>query len=188
MSAEVLEIVRGIAQAAANTYDGALDEDGNPVKIGLTREEGNPIIDKRIMDGFNITLAGNLMIVKYNTDLPLKNIHRSDYESEVTGRINDIVNHLKKEYRKVTGKALTLTKEDKEVDIFIQPLSRIRTAVSAKQAFKVGGLPESEKLGNTPEERLNDSIKKWIGFGKKTFDGAPKTQNVTGKRDEEPKQ
>ena len=31
----VLDIVRGISQAVANTHDGALDEEGNPVKIGL---------------------------------------------------------------------------------------------------------------------------------------------------------
>ena len=37
--AEVLDIVRGISQVMANTHDGALDENGEPVKIGLKREE-----------------------------------------------------------------------------------------------------------------------------------------------------
>ena len=52
-----IDIVRGIAQAAANSYDGAHDEkyslDGEAHKVGLKREEGDPIIDSRIMDGFS---------------------------------------------------------------------------------------------------------------------------------------
>ena len=47
--ASVLDIVRGISQAAANAYDGSQDEkyslDGEARKIGLKREEGDPIID-----------------------------------------------------------------------------------------------------------------------------------------------
>ena len=50
--ATVLEIVRGLSQAAANAYDGALDENGELLQVGLNREEGNPILDKRVMDGF----------------------------------------------------------------------------------------------------------------------------------------
>ena len=56
--ATTLEIIQGIAQAAANGYDGAHDErfvpDGETKKIGLSREEGCPIIDSRVIDGFGI--------------------------------------------------------------------------------------------------------------------------------------
>lgn len=187
MSAEVLKIIRGIAQAVANTHDGAIDAEGLPVKLGLKREEGNPILDQRIMDGFTVSLAGNMMIVKYNSELPLKQIHRTNYEDDVTSRIEDIVSFIKKEYKKVTGDALTLTKDDKEVDILIQPLSRIRSMVQAKCAYVVGGLTKGENLGTTVEERLNDSIKQWIGFGKKTYDDGPKVKNISGTRDEEPR-
>ena len=53
--ATVNEIVQGLSQAAANAYDGALDADGEPIKAGLQREEGDPILDKRVMDGFNVS-------------------------------------------------------------------------------------------------------------------------------------
>ena len=59
--ATVYEIVQGLSQAAANAYDGALDENGEPLKAGLKREEGDPILDKRINDGFNIKFYGNMM-------------------------------------------------------------------------------------------------------------------------------
>ena len=55
MSSNTLKIVQGIAQAAANAYDGSHDEryaaDGKARKIGLNREEGDPILDKRVIDG-----------------------------------------------------------------------------------------------------------------------------------------
>ena len=37
--ATVYEIVQGLTQAAANAYDGALDESGEPIKAGLSREK-----------------------------------------------------------------------------------------------------------------------------------------------------
>ena len=44
--ATVYEIVQALSQAAANAYDGAHDADGKPIKAGLRREEGDPIIDR----------------------------------------------------------------------------------------------------------------------------------------------
>ena len=42
MSQKVIDIVKGISVAAGNAYDGAKDENGEDLKIGLKREEGNP--------------------------------------------------------------------------------------------------------------------------------------------------
>ena len=47
MSQETYDVFRGIAQAAANSFDGALDDDGNPIEIGLKREQGHPVHDSR---------------------------------------------------------------------------------------------------------------------------------------------
>ena len=49
MSEKTLEVIRGLAQAAASSYDGALDKDGEPITLGLKREEGNPITDSRTL-------------------------------------------------------------------------------------------------------------------------------------------
>ena len=57
--ADMLKIVRGISQAVANSHDGAIDENGDPVLNGLKREEAVPIIDKRVMDGFNVSFYGD---------------------------------------------------------------------------------------------------------------------------------
>ena len=49
MAAENLEVLRGLAQAAADSYDGAIDEDGNPVEIGLKREDKNHSYSQKAM-------------------------------------------------------------------------------------------------------------------------------------------
>ena len=41
MSKETLEVLRGLSQAMGYAYDGALDEDGERIKIGLKRDEKN---------------------------------------------------------------------------------------------------------------------------------------------------
>ena len=43
--ANILDIVRGLSQAAANAYDGY---DNMDEKIGLNREEGHPVLDSRM--------------------------------------------------------------------------------------------------------------------------------------------
>ena len=63
----VLDIVRGISSAVATAYDGALDEKGEPIKIGLSREEGNVILDKRIKVTF---VSAMFMAVNLNRKSP----------------------------------------------------------------------------------------------------------------------
>ena len=51
--ASILDVVKGLNQAAANAYDGYENMDE---KIGLRREDGDPIIDSRVMDGFSLKM------------------------------------------------------------------------------------------------------------------------------------
>ena len=37
--ATTMEIVQGISQIMANSYDGALDSEGQPIKVGLKRKK-----------------------------------------------------------------------------------------------------------------------------------------------------
>jgi len=183
----IMDIINGISQAAANGYDGALDDKGEPIKVGLKREEGNPILDMRVIDGFNVSLSGNKLIIKYQGEILLKDVYKGDFEGEIAQRLQDIVSFLKKEYKKVTGNSLTLTKEDKEPTVLVQSLSRIRSWVQAHQTFKIGGMPDEPELGATVEERLSTAMKSWIGFGKDKFPKTKNPENVKGKRDEEPR-
>ena len=89
--ATVYEIVQGLSQAAANAYDGALDADGEPIKAGLQREEGDPILDKRVMDGFNVSFYGNMMCLSYMSEVQLKEVYGNGFEEDVEKQIAEVV-------------------------------------------------------------------------------------------------
>ena len=139
--ATVYEIIQGLSQAAANAYDGALDDKGEPLKAGLKREEGDPILDKRIMDGFNIKFYGNMMCLTYMSEVQLKEVYANGFEEEMERQVAGVASFLRKEYKKITGNAVTLTKQD-EIDVNVENSTRVRSWVVAKMHYKVGGLDE----------------------------------------------
>ena len=156
------EIVQGLSQAAANSYDGALGEDYEPAKPGiLRREEGDALIDQRVMDGFNVKFYGNMMCLTYQSEIQLKEVYASGFESDTEQRIADIAGWLKKEYKKITGESVTLTQEG-EIDIRVENSSRVRTWVLAKQHYKVGGLEEA--MNDDNQGSTNPVEKSWETF------------------------
>ena len=182
--ATVYEIIQGLSQAAANAYDGALDENGEQLTAGLQREEGDPILDKRVMDGFGIKIYGNMMCLSYQAEVQLKEIYTKGFESDVEQRIADIASFLKKEYKKITGESVKLTKEG-EPDIRVENSSRVRSWVTAKCHYKVGGLNEdnavAEEADTKPETKWESFVNQggWNGTGGKRpeNDTRPKPSN-----------
>ena len=186
-----IDIIRGIAQAAANAYDGAHDEkyslDGEAHKVGLKREEGDPIIDSRIQDGFMVKFQGPLLCIHYHGEIKIKDVHDKNFESDIEQMLSDIAKFLRKEYKKVTGNSLTLSKEG-EPYIDVQSTSRVRAWVQAYCYYKIGGVADIERdpkneEGSSSEDRLDASIKKFLAIGKDTYPGSKKPKNVTRKGD-----
>lgn len=143
MSNTTLEIIQGLSQAAANAYDGAHDKrfsyDGEERSMGLKREEGCPINDSRVMDGFKVRFYGDSMILTYQSDVLLKEVYTGRFEQDIESMLNQIKGFLQKEYRKVTGKSVKLTSKG-EPNILVQSTSRVRSWVEAQQHFKIGGI------------------------------------------------
>jgi len=156
--ATILDIVNGISQVLSNTHDGAIDSEGSPVEMGLRREEGNPLIDSRLIDGFSVRFNRDKMIVSYQYDCKLKHVHDKGFESEIESSINDVVKFIKKEYRKLTKSTLSL-KEEGEVDVLVQYVSRVRTTVTANKVYTINGV---DGLDKTDPEGLRDNIKKFL--------------------------
>jgi hypothetical protein len=180
--ATVYEIIQGLSQAAANAYDGALDENGEAVVTGLQREEGRPLIDKRVMDGFNINFNGNMMCLGFHSEVQLREVYANGFEQEIEQRIADVVKFLKKEYKKITGSGVTLSKHG-EVDVRVENSSRVRSWVTAKMYYKVGGLSEDMDHNVKSEDRLEDSFKKFLDQGGWNGDGGKRPQNDTRKKE-----
>jgi len=161
--ATTMEIVRGISQVMANSHDGALDDKGEPIKVGLKREEGNPLIDSRVMDGFKVSFYGNQLCIHYHSELKLKDVYANGFESDLEQMIADIAKFIKKEYKKVTGDTLTL-KSAGDVDAIVQNTSRVRTWVQAKQYFDIGGVG-AEGIKAPSEDSVEASFKSFLDQG-----------------------
>ena len=165
MSKKALEIVRGIAQAAADIgYDGCVNEDGKPIEIGLKREEGHPIYNSRVMDGFNIGISGPNLVLSYHTDVKLKEIYDQDFESETGRMMEKIIKELKKRYKSNTGNALSL-KKLKDPVIRVESSSRVRCWATARCTYKIGNMTDVEEILEEGPPELEKNFKKFLEQG-----------------------
>ena len=162
--ATVLDVVRGLSQAAANAYDGALDENGEPLKVGLQREEGDPLIDKRVMDGFGVRFMGPYLCINYQTEVQLKEVYASGFETDMEQTVEDIAGFLKKEYRKITGNSVSLTAEG-EIDVRVESSSRVRSWATAYRKYKIGGMQDVMVVGEATEDRIEKSYRDFLEQG-----------------------
>jgi hypothetical protein len=141
----MLEIIQGLSQAAANAYDGGHDErfslDGQARKVGLQREQGCPIMDKRVNDGFSVKFYGNKICINYQSDILLKQVYNGNFEQEIQRMLNEVKKFLQKEYKAITGNSIRLTTSG-EPKILVQSVSRVRSFVQAYQHYKISGLKE----------------------------------------------
>tara|TARA_R100001377_G_C3166023_1_gene101352 strand:+ start:264 stop:794 length:531 start_codon:yes stop_codon:yes gene_type:complete len=175
MSQETLDVVRGIAQAAANAYDGAFDSNGDPIKVGMKREEGHPVLNSRVMDGFKVKVCGKQLTVNYQAEIKLTDVHNSKFESDLEQTIADIVSWLKKEYKKITGSTLALT-DAGEVDAIVQSTSRVRVFVNASKQYKIGGMEGVEDKLQPSEDSVQKNFKDFLEQGGL---GSRDSKNVT---------
>jgi len=181
--ATTLEVIQGISQAAANAYDGShiakYNADGKERKIGLRREDGDPILDSRVIDGFKVKIRGNQLCITYQSEISMKEIHKGDkFEGEMEQVMADIVKFLKKEYKSITKSTLKLT-PIKDVNILVQPISRSRTDLMMYQEFDINSLDDSVVAIRLPSEDTTREItKKFLSLGR---DKAKKPENVTRK-------
>jgi len=189
MSNELYSIIQGISQALSKNYDGAFEETGmmdfydgaerDYVKVGLNREKVDNInIDSRggLMDGFGCQFHGSHLIIKYSGEVNMKDLHRrgpKNFEDEIEQRFSDIVKYLKKEYKKTTSKALTLTSAG-EADSLIQRMSNVRNWVQSSKRYKIGGLDVSDVDDNEErssswrdEHKVDNAIKKFLSLSSK---------------------
>ena len=145
-----LEIIQGLSQAASNMYDGVHDErytlDGQVRSAGLRREEGCPIMDSRVKDGFSVKFYGNKICINYQSDIRLRDIHQSkDFEGDIVRQLTEIKKFLQKEYKAITGNSITLTSVG-EPKVLAQSTSRVRSFVQAYQHYKISGVKEEPIL------------------------------------------
>ena len=169
--ADIMDVLNGISQIMGNVHDGAKDpKTGEPLKIGLKREEEVPFSDKRVIDGFKVKMYGNKLRLNYSCDVLASDVHDKKFKDDILYTIADVVSFLKKEYKKVTGNALSLT-EVGEPEINMMNTSRVRSWVEASCTYEVGGIETGDK--DSEQKKHFKSIDDWLAQGKKDEGDAP---------------
>jgi len=151
-------------QAAADSYDGAYDEKGQPLEIGLKREKGHPVLDSRQIDGFRCRIDGTHLQITYHSEIKLKDVYASKLEEDLEQTMAEIANYLKKRYKENTGKTLRLTPAG-EVDALVEKTSNVRVWVVAKKVYRIPGLSGVEDRLAPSADKLEANFKKFLAQG-----------------------
>lgn len=170
----LLNVISGISQALANAHDGALDEDGKPFEIGLKREVENYITTSRQMDGFSARVQGKILIVSYQAEILMKDVHDKKFESDIEGMFADIIKFLKKQYKIFTKNALRL-KEKGKASVKVETVSRQRTWVVARKLYEIGGI-DVDGAGDDQNKKLEKAVYKWL---ENSTDKKPKNVKIS---------
>jgi len=159
----IADIVKGINQAASNAYDGAVNEEGEPLDIGLQRDKPTPISDRRVMDGFGVTVNGTTMRLNYHREVATNEVMGNPLRTEIETAIEEVASFLKKEYKKLTGDALKLKKLPGDVIGNVQSTSRIRSWVQAHCDYEI-----QDVEGHNVEDKndIDSAIKSFLELGK----------------------
>tara|TARA_Y100000034_G_scaffold55855_2_gene68417 strand:+ start:974 stop:1921 length:948 start_codon:yes stop_codon:yes gene_type:complete len=177
-TSNVIDIINGISSAARAAYDGAVDDKGEKVKVGLNREKYDSIVfDSRggAMDGFNVKFGGEMLTISYHGEVNMKDLHKNGpkkFEREIESMFGDIVKFLKKEYKKHAKGSLTLTSQG-DCEAHIQRMSNIRNWVQATKVYKIGnlgGVMDTDKPGT-----VDKAIKSFLD---QSTDKRPKNAKV----------
>lgn len=177
MALSVYEVVRGISQAVHNKHHGAVDENGKLVEIGLKRED-QPLKDQRVIDGFGVSMHGNLLLIRYNSHEPLANLHNKRFERELELRIEEIRKFIQKEFLKVTNTNLKL-KETGEVKVLVESSNRVKAMIKAVMAYEVLNL--KDKVGIVGCESCTTTLEEIEARNKAMMKKVLKPKNVTRK-------
>lgn len=174
--ADLMEVIKGISQVMAQTYDGARDEKGEPINAGLRREEGVDFYkfngcECRLLDGFKARVTHYsdrnnsfpCLIVSYHSELKLDEAHSPKLGQDVEQHIADALKYLKKEFKKVTGKELSVEKHG-DIKMLVEETSKIRVFVTAQCHYKIGGI-DMPKLENPKDVERSKKLQKWLSLG-----------------------
>ena len=134
------------------------------------------------MDGFNVKFYGNMMCLSYMSEVTLKEVYASGFETRIEEQIAEIVKFLKKEYRKIRNESVTLT-ADGEIDVHVENSTRVRSWVTAKMHYKVGSLAEDMQVDAPSKDRLESNWRSFLDQGGWDGKGGKRPENDTRKKE-----
>jgi hypothetical protein len=157
--ASILDVINGISQVLHAKHHGGSE-------IGLKREsedlvQGCSIYDPRIMDGFGVQYQGNMLIIKYHSEMPIVSVHDKNFETDIRQTMKDVSSFIKKEFKKLTKKSLELT-EHGDINIMVQTANRRTAYVNAVQVYQIEGVEGFKKGETKVQQNYADIAKRWL--------------------------
>jgi len=132
----IYEVIKAIHQAAAD----AKDHPYGGKKTGvLKREEGDFILDSRSTDGFGVSILGNMLTIKYQSECKISDTREASFETDIETILQGIVTYLKKEFKSATSETLTL-KMVGESNIKVESFNNKRGSVYASCQYEIGNI------------------------------------------------
>jgi len=104
-------------------------------------------------------------MISYQSDVFLKDVHSNNFENDLERKMGDIVSYLKKEFKKITKKALNL-KSLGDCDALVQQTSRVRVFVVATKTYEVGNLSSVDTVeGDTTVKNTHRNFQDFLAEG-----------------------
>ena len=154
-----------LAMAISNVM-GQKGYDGAGAQIGLKREEGDPILDSRVMDGFSARVHGNQLIINYHSMMSPKDFHRKKdpamaLKQDLKDMFDNIEKFLKTEVAKLKVGSLRLSQVGED-DAIIQYLNRGRYNCIAKRVYNILGTDAEGVASEEQRRHKEDIIKSFV--------------------------
>lgn len=149
---DILEVVTALKQAAANAQWTKTD--------ALEREKSTGPRKFKINDSFKIQIQDNKMTLNYTIEN--KNALMPNFRFEVNpeNKHKEILDFLKKEYKKITGKTVSFGSESNMV-CTITPISNVTQINRYSKVYEIKGIESFvDKYSKEVGKLHKDSIKK----------------------------
>lgn len=165
MKSEIVEVIKTIQNIVSlKGFDGALDEKGEKVKIGLRRETDKNFWQKnfRLMDGFSVRFEGLNFYIFYEATVLLEELHKPTFENEILQIIQNIARFIKEEYKKTTSKTLNLKMID-EMKMNINSMSTQRNWIECLCKYQINGIDDVSEPGQIRDKnRIDENIQNFV--------------------------
>lgn len=103
-------------------------------------DKGDVHKNREGMQGFNVFFIDKQMVVKYHTPVRVDEIETQKFEAEVEDGIEDVVSLLKRHYKEITGKSISLSKEEGGPVIKLEAGSLKNAWVICTQRYNIDSL------------------------------------------------
>lgn len=152
-----IQIFQALNQAALNATDFT-----NPKHTGvLHSEKGKKWLEFTINDGFKIKFLDNMAMILYQVQVNNELTHnRIQFDADCEYQLKQIVSYLQKEYKKITGKSISLTLQG-DISVTQEQISMIRKVVTASGRYKISGVESTfDKVKKDTDEHQKKSLDK----------------------------